>query len=330
MLARCFPVWLFSMLILVAHASLAEQVQQRFIGTWDNAVISLVMQNSPEGDIAGRIDETWIDSAGQQRRGTAELSGIRQADGIDFFLRPKSFVTLPFALHAQQGTGQLAPAEMRLSAGPHATILQSANETDYQHLLSGLTPSALAPAMPIPATTSLAEIEQAGLDGGDGCQCSAEKKTRVAINTADFATSMSHLLAALNDLASGTTATHEALIFSRKATLSPIDDASDEAGADPRVTDWRGMTTRVLLGRRSLDAFDRMYRDAGHDIGSDLTGAAQRCSQRELAAGDVVTPEGKLWRETCLSVARGLDLYRAKLAEFSDDTSATESPTSAE
>jgi len=329
MLARCFPVWLFSMLIMVTHASAAEQVQQ-FIGTWDNAVISLVVQTSPAGDIAGRIDEAWIDSAGQQRRGTAELSGIRHADGIDFFLRPQSFVTLPFVLHAQQGTGQLAPAEMRLGAEPHATILQAGDETDYQHLLSGLTPAALAPAMPITATTSLAEIEQAGLDGGDGCQCSAEKKTRVAMNTADFSTRTSHLLAALNDVALGIAATREALVSSRKTALSPLYDAIDEAGADPRMTDWRGMTERVLQGRRSLDAFDRMYRDAGHDIGSGLADAAQRCSQRELAAGDAVTPEGKLWRETCLSVTHGLGLYRAKLAEFSTDMSATVSQTSAE
>lgn len=311
-----FSAAIAAALLLTADAAPAQPPKQQFIGSWDGAVVNLVLDSGPDGGMAGQADEIWIDSAGQRKSGTADVAVIPHGGNVELFLEPRSFITLPFVLHGVLEADHASLQQIRIGAGSRAGILRHGDDIAFQRLLGGLKPAEVFPLVPRAAAPALVETEATDLDGG-GCQCDAGKTTHIALDTASFATDTSHLLARVNDYILAIDATGAALAGGRMTSSLPSGDMSRQA-------DWRGYTDRVLAGRRSINAFNRILQETGLQIETGLAAAEQRCSQRQLTPGEAVTSESRLWRKTCQLVAQAHDLYRGQRTSPSGDVVAVD------
>jgi hypothetical protein len=303
-------------LLLTADAAPAQPLTRQFIGNWDGAVVNLVLESRPDGGMAGQVDEIWIDSAGQRKSGTADVAVIPHGDKAELFLEPQSFITLPFVLHGVLEADHASLRQIGIGAGSRTGILRRGDDIAFQRLLGDLKPATTFPLIPKATAPEPPMAEATDLDGG-GCQCDAGKTTHIALDTASFATDTSHLLARVNDYILAIDATGAALADGRMTTSLPSGDVSRQA-------DWRGYTDRVLAGRRSINAFNRILQESGLQIETGLTAAEQRCGQRQLTSGEAVTSESKLWRKTCQLVAQAHDLYRGQRTSPSGDVVAVD------
>ena len=303
-------------LALTADRAAAQQPGQQFTGIWGGAAVNLVLESRPDGALAGRVDEAWIDSAGQRKSGTAAISVIFHDDTVELFLQPQSLVTLPFVLRGLLAATHPGLRQVAIGSGDQAGVLRPGDDAAYRRLLGNLKPVAVLPSIPKATPPSLSEIEAAGLDGG-GCQCDAGKTTHIALATESFAQDTMHLLAGLNDYVLAIARTRAVLADSRHMGSLPL-HAVGEASAQEDYTD------RVLAGRRSLDAVDRVLQNAGRQIEAGLDAARQRCGQRTLSADEATTPESRLWQQTCLAVAQADGLFRRQKTAAYDDILAAE------
>lgn len=303
-------------LALTADRAVAQQPGQQFTGIWGGAAVNLVLESRPDGAPVGKIAEVWIDAAGQRKSGTAIISVIPHGDIAELFLAPQSLVTLPFVLRGLPATNHPGLREVEIGAGDQAGVLRPGDDAAYRRLLGGLKPVAVLPSIPKITPPSLSEIEATGLDG-EGCQCDAGKTTHIALATESFAQDTTYLLAGLNDYVVAIATTRAALADSRHRGSLPL-RAAGEASAQ------EGYTDRVLAGRRSLDAVDRVLQNAGRQIETGLDAARQSCGQRDLAVDEATTPESRLWQQTCLAVAQADGFFRRQKTAAYDDIFAAE------
>jgi hypothetical protein len=268
---------------LASEVQAADQMPGQFVGMLGKSAVKLTLHKATDNTIAGMIEQTWINSAGRQKSGQADIQGVERDDVVTLYLAPQGMIKLPLVLTARWKESGLAieDGEADEAKAPTSRLLPG-NDVTYLKVLAHLPASQPHPAAQRNASL-LEELEKTGIDGGEGCQCSAEKKTHVADATIAFSQQMTDLLANLDDYLGGIEANRKVLAI--------------HGAEDP-------------YSRRSVMAFTAVFRAVGQDIGNALNRAADKCSHRQLAEGETATREAKLWRDTCLSVADGLGRYR--------------------
>jgi hypothetical protein len=255
----------------------------QFVGLFGKSAIKLTLHKATDNSIAGMIEQTWINSAGRQKSGQADIRGVEHDDAVTLYLAPQGMIKLPLILTARWKESGLAiqNGEADEAKAPASPLLPG-NDVTYLKVLAHLPASQPHPAAQRNASL-LEELQKTGIESGEGCQCSAEKKTHVADATIAFSQQVTDLLANLDDYLGGIEANRKILAI--------------HGAEDPH-------------SRRSVMAFTTIFQAVGQDIGNALNRAADKCSHRQLAEGETATREAKLWRDTCLSVTDGLDRYR--------------------
>lgn len=286
----CLSAWCLGFLLLTGGASASEQMSGQFVGMFGESAINLILHETAENAIAGTIEQTWIDSAGREKSGQADVRGVEHDDTVTLYLTPKGIIKLPIALtmHRTQ-TGLAVQGEGQDKGKASAANLHPGSDVAYLKVLAQLPAPQIQPAVRKNASL-MEELEKTGAESGEGCQCSAEKKTHVVDATIVFSRQTTDLLADLSDYLAGIEANRN-LIDIRSA-------------GNPN-------------SRQGIMAFTEIFHAVGQDLEMSLNAAVEKCSHRQLAEGDAATREAKLWRDTCLSVADGLDRYRREQSVIS-------------
>lgn len=275
--------WCLGFLLLAGGAHASEQMPGQFVGMFGKSVVKLTLHKTADNTIAGMIEQTWINSAGREKGGQADIRGVERDDVVTLYLTPQGILKLPIVLTArwQESGLALQSGEADGATAPASRLLPGSDVT-YLKVLAHLPVSQSHPAAQRNASL-LEELEKKGIEGGEGCQCSAEKKAHVADATIAFSQQVTDLLANLDDYLGGIEANRKVL--------------TTHGAEDP-------------YSRQSVTAFTNIFQAIEQDIGRALNRAADKCSHRQLAEGETATREAKLWRDTCLSVTDGLDRYR--------------------
>ncbi|MDQ0333002.1 hypothetical protein QFZ88_005384 [Mesorhizobium sp. YL-MeA3-2017] len=298
--AFLFCVVLLTWLLSAGNAP-ALDIRRPLVGAWGETALMIDIENMDDASISGVIVQTWVDATRQRVSGQAKFMGVRKGPDFEIFLFPSRLVTLPFAFYAHLDASGLTLSTSAQDDAWTVTGLKDGNQAIYESMLATLPPVQLVlPFVKAPPQSTDSETLQNAPIDGEGCQCGAEKKTRVAAETADFAVRVDRSMAELNDYVLGMEASQTEMNARARALNSPparrlFVTTFDDAALLP---------ARLRMTLQSVRAFDSVLRERRERQIARLDALEASCRQRDLSPAEAMTTEAKLWFRSCDRVAR--------------------------
>lgn len=265
--------------LLLATGAMAGEAPTRaagmatvYAGGVGDTILEMTIARLTPDHLSGSIDEIWIDADGHQLRARAAFEGIVSSGHAQLFLRYENVMRIAFAPRVEEDGGNWA-IDPRDFAGATSPLVLTAG---WDARVRDLTDA-------VRANRVFGEGMSAGAGlstpANQGCQCSDQKKSRVAEHTRLFSGRVAQLAQKLERYGASLDINSASLKRIREHDLA-MEDAYPGARTMTEVLDRAGIAFALQI-------------EALH----------QECRQRPLSSDEAKTPEEKSWTEACNLVA---------------------------